>query len=97
MDTTGALLLNYVSRFCVAGIEVIYYTYSIELYPTPISTVAFGNNATFGNAGSILDPQLLEFLLYLQFLVVIAVITWVNAVVLICLLETVGKPMVESI
>ena len=97
LDTTGALLLNYVSRFCVAGIEVIYYTYSIELYPTPVRSVAFGINATFGNAGSILAPQLLEFLLNWQFLLVIAVITGVNAVVLVCLSETVGKPMVESI
>ena len=97
LDTTGSLILNYISRFCVAGIEVIYYTYSIELYPTPVRSVAFGINATFGNAGSILAPQLLEFLLNWQFLVVIAVITGINAVVLICLPETVGKPMVESI
>ena len=97
LGTVGSLILNYISRFCSAGIEVIYYTYSIELYPTPVRSVAFGINATFGNAGSILAPQLLEFLLKWQFLGVIAAITIVNALVLICLQETVGKPMVETI
>jgi len=97
LGTVGSLILNYISRFCSAGIEVIYYTYSIELYPTPVRSVAFGINATFGNAGSILAPQLLEFLLKWQFLGVIAAITVVNALVLICLQETVGKPMVETI
>ena len=36
LDTGGNLTLNFIARFCCAGIEVIYYTYSIELYPTPV-------------------------------------------------------------
>ena len=93
----GELALNYIARFCCAGIEVIYYTYSIELYPTPVRSLAFGINATFGNAGSIAAPYLLEFLIKWQFLLVIASICTVNSICLICLPETVGKPMVESI
>ena len=97
LNTFGSLALNYISRFCVAGIEVIYYTYSIEIYPTPVRSVAFGINATFGNLGSVIAPQLIEILLTWQFLVLFAVITAINATMLICLPETVGKPMVESI
>ena len=97
LDTYGALALNYIARFCCAGIEVIYYTYSIELYPTPVRSLAFGINATFGNAGSIGAPYLLEFLISWQFLVLLAAICGINSIVLICLPETVGKPMVESI
>ena len=89
--------LNYIARFCCAGIEVIYYTYSIELYPTPVRSLAFGINATFGNAGSIGAPYLLEFMISWQFLVLLAAICGVNSLLLICLPETVGKPMVESI
>ena len=66
LDTYGELALNYIARFCCAGIEVIYYTYSIELYPTPVRSLAFGINATFGNAGSIGAPYLLEFLISWQ-------------------------------
>ena len=97
LDTYGELALNYIARFCCAGIEVIYYTYSIELYPTPVRSLAFGINATFGNAGSIGAPYLLEFLISWQFLVLLAAICGINSIVLICLPETVGKPMVESI
>ena len=93
----GELALNYIARFCCAGIEVIYYTYSIELYPTPVRSLAFGINATFGNAGSIGAPYLLEFMISWQFLVLLAAICGVNSLLLICLPETVGKPMVESI
>ena len=97
LDTVPNLILNFTARFCAAGIEVIYYTYSIEIYPTPVRSVAFGINATFGNAGSIGAPMLLEFLLTWQFLVLFAVVCAMNAGILICLPETVGRPMVESI
>ena len=97
LNTTWNLTLNFISRFCCAGIDVIYYTYSIELYPTPVRSLAFGINATFGNAGSIGSPYLLEFLKNWQFLILLAAICAINAIILIFIPETVGKPMVESI
>ena len=96
-DTAGDLTLNFIARYCCAGLEVIYYTYSIELYPTPVRSLAFGINTTFGNAGSIGAPYLLEFLKNWQFLLLFAVVYAISAVILICIPETVGKPMVESI
>ena len=97
LDTAGSLTLNYLARFCCAGIEVIYYTYSIELYPTPVRSLAFGINATFGDVGSIGASYLLEFLKNWQFLTLFGVVCSINAVVLVCIPETVGKPMIESI
>jgi MFS family permease len=97
LSTVPTLALNYISRFCLAGIEVIYYTYSLELYPTPVRSVAFGINATFGNGGSILAPMLYEFLPNWFFLILIAVVCGLNAFILVFLPETVGKPMVETI
>ena len=60
LNTVGSLILNYAARFCVAGIEVIYYTYTIELYPTPVRSVAFGINTAFGNAGSIFSSFIIR-------------------------------------
>ena len=96
-DTVIELILNFISRFSAAGIEVIYYTYSIEIYPTLVRGVAFGVNATFGNAGSIIAPLILEYLDYWLFLFVFAIVCTINSLLLFCLPETVGKPMKETI
>ena len=97
LNTVQNLTLNFIARFCLAGIEVIYYTYSLELYPTPVRSVAFGINATFGNGGSILAPMLYEFLPNWFFCTLIALVCGLNAFILLFLPETVGKPMVETI
>ena len=97
LDTITSLGLNFIARFCAAGIEVIFYTYTIELYPTPVRSVAFGVNATFGNGGSILAPLLLEFLPNWFFLMLFAIINALNSFFIAFLPETVGKPMSETI
>ncbi len=97
LDMVPALSLNFIARFCASGIEVIYYTYTLELYPTPVRSIAFGINATFGNGGSIIAPLLLEFLPLWLFLTLFAFICGINSFFLVFLPETVGKPMVESI
>ena len=97
LDTIPTLSLNFIARFCICGIEVIYYTYSLELYPTPVRSVAFGINATFGNGGSILAPMLLEFLPNWFFLTLLALFCGLNSFLIIFLPETVGKPMAETI
>ena len=97
LDTITSLGLNFIARFCAAGIEVIFYTYTIELYPTPVRSVAFGVNATFGNGGSILAPLLLEFLPNWFFLMLFALINALNSFFIAFLPETVGKPMSETI
>ena len=97
LNDNQSLILNFIARFCISGTEVIYYTYSLELYPTPVRGIAFGINATFGNAGSILAPMLLEYLPRRIFLTSFAIVCVLNSIFLICLPETVGKPMIETI
>ena len=91
------LALNYIARFCAAGIEVVYYTYSIEIYPTLVRSVAFGVNLTFGNGGSIIAPMILEYLDKWLLLTVFAIVCAINSLLLFFLPETVGKPMIETI
>jgi MFS family permease len=97
LDTAPLLVLNFIARFCAAGIEVIYYTYSIEIYPTPVRGVAFGVNAMMGNGGSIVISMVLEFLANWVFLTIFACVCGLNSALLYFLPETVGKPMIESI
>jgi hypothetical protein len=96
-DLYTELSLNYMARFCTAGIEVVYYTYSIEIYPTLVRSVAFGVNLTFGNGGSIIAPMILEYLDKWLLLTVFAILSLINSLLLICLPETCGKPMIETI
>ena len=96
-DIYPELALNYMARFCTAGIEVVYYTYSIEIYPTLVRSVAFGVNLTFGNGGSIIAPMILEYLDNWLFLTVFAIVSIINSFLLFFLPETCGKPMIETI
>ena len=89
--------LNYIIRFCAAAIELVYYTYTLEVYPTPVRSVNFGMNVTFGNIGSILSPLVYEYLSSSLFLFIFALFSIFHSILLIFLPETVGKPMIESI
>ena len=70
------------ARFWTTGIEVIYYTYSIEIYPKLVRSVAFGLNLTFGNGCSI---------------TVLVIISIINSFLLMFLPETCGKALIETI
>ena len=89
--------LNYTTRFCAAAIELVYYTYTLEVYPTPVRSANFGMNITFGNIGSILSPLVYEYLPSSLFLFIFAVFSIFHSFLLIFLPETVGKPMIETI
>ena len=91
------LFLDYCARFCAAAIELVYWTYTLEVYPTPVRSLNFGINVTFGNFGSILSPLIYEYLPSWLFLCVFAFLSIFHSFLLIFLPETVGKPMVETI
>ena len=97
LNIAASSTLNYIARFCCAGIDVIYYTYTTELYPTSIRSLAFGINNGFGNVGGIAAPYLVEFLKSWQCSILFAALFISNAIIIIFFTETVGKPMVESI
>ena len=94
---TPELILNFIARFSVAGTLVIYFTYTIEVYPTLVRSFAFGLNLTFGNIGAIVVPYLFEYVNYKLFLLIIIAICILNSLLLIFIPETVGMPINESI
>ena len=91
------LILDFLARFCAAAIELVYWTYTLEVYPTPVRSLNFGINVTFGNFGSILSPLIYEYLPIWLFLLVFAFLSVFHSILIIYLPETVGKPMVETI
>ena len=91
------LFLDYLARFCAAAIELVYWTYTLEVYPTPVRSLNFGVNVTFGNIGSILSPLVYEYLPNWLFLCVFALLSVFHSILIIFLPETVGKPMIETI
>ena len=97
LSNTVELGLNFITRFCAAAIELVFYTYTLEVYPTPVRSVNFGMNVTFGNIGSILSPLVYEYLPSSLFLFVFGLFSIMHSLLLIFLPETVGKPMIETI
>ena len=69
----------------------------MEVYPTPVRSLNFGVNVTFGNIGSILSPMVYEYMPSWMFLLVFAGLCVFHSFLLIFLPETEGKPMVETI
>lgn len=89
--------LDLLSRFCISAVHTIFYTYSLEVYPTPVRTIGFGINATFGQIGGIVFPMLVE--LFEEYLCFIgySILIGLAVFLLIFLKETVGLPMKETI
>ena len=97
ISKTFELGLNFTTRFCAAAIELVFYTYTLEVYPTPVRSVNFGMNVTFGNIGSILSPLVYEYLPSWLFMLIFALFSIFHAILLLFLPETVGRPMIETI
>ena len=91
------LYLNFICRFATSAIELVFYTYTLEVYPTQVRCLNFGINVTFGNIGSVVSPLIYEYLPSWIFLVSFAILTVFHSFLLIFLPETEGKPMNESI
>ena len=89
--------LNFIVRFCAAAIELVFYTYTLEIYPTPVRSLNFGINLTSGNIGSIISPLVYEYLPSWLFLFIFALFSIFHSILLIFLPETVGRPMIETI
>ena len=91
------LHLNFISRFSAAAVELVFFTYTLEVYPTPVRCLNFGINVTFGNIGSVVSPLIYEYLPSWIFLLSFAILTILHSLLLFFLPETEGKPMSESI
>ena len=91
------LTLNFIIRFCESAIELVYFTYTLEVYPTLVRSTNFGINVTFGNIGSILAPMIYEYLPSWLLLFIFAIMCIFNSFLLFFFFFTEGKPMVETI
>ena len=97
LNQTIYFILDLLARFCISANHTIFYTYSLEVYPTPVRTIGFGINAGFGSFASIISPMLLELFNMNTNFIIYAILCVIAMFLMIFLQETVGKPMKESI
>ena len=93
----GAWLSMVLIRFCITGVYTSFYIYFMESYPTPLRSLGFGLNSTFGNLAGIVSPVIIEFINKYFLYFVFAILSGVNIFLTFFLKETVGKPMLETI
>ena len=84
-------------RFCITGVYTSLVVYLVESYPTPLRSLGYGLNFTFGNLAGIISPLILEFTNKYVLFLFFAIISGVNIFFILFLPETVGKPMIETI
>ena len=93
----GGWLAMVVIRFCITGVYTTFYIYFMESYPTPLRSLGFGLNSTFGNFAGIVSPIIIEYINKYILYVIFAILSGINIFLTFFLKETVGKPMLETI
>ena len=93
----GCWLAMVLIRFCITGVYTTFYIYFMENYPTPLRSLGFGLNSTFGNLAGIISPLIIEFINKYLLYLVFAILSGINIFFTFFLKETVGKPMLETI
>ena len=96
-SAVGGWLAMVVIRFCITGVYTSFYVFFMESYPTPLRSLGFGLNSTFGNLAGIVSPMITEFANKYFLYFIFAVLSGVNIFFTFFLKETVGKPMLETI
>ena len=91
------LIISLGFRFCIAALCVVFYSYTLELYPAPIRSIGFGINMTCGEIGGISTSLIIE--LVKEQYVQIGYITMcsLSSFFGFFLKETAGLPMEETI
>lgn len=93
----GAWLAMVLIRFCITGVYTTFYIYFMESYPTPLRSLGFGLNSTFGNLAGIVSPMIIEYFNKYLLYVIFAILSGIDIFLTFFLKETVGKPMLETI
>ena len=93
----GCWLAMVLIRFCITGVYTTFYIYFMENYPTPLRSLGFGLNSTFGNLAGIVSPLIIEFMNKYLLYLIFAILSGINILLTFFLKETVGKPMLETI
>ena len=91
------LIISLAFRFCISAICVVFYSYTLELYPAPIRSTGFGINMTCGEIGGFTTSLIVE--LVKEKYVQIGYITMCSICAFLgfFLKETAGQPMEETI
>ena len=84
-------------RFCITGVYTTFFIYFMESYPTPLRSLGFGLNSTFGNLAGVVSPIIIEYIQKYFLYVIFAILCGFNIFFTFFLKETVGKPMLETI
>ena len=84
-------------RFCITGVYTTFFIYFMESYPTPLRSLGFGLNSTFGNLAGMISPIIIEFFNKYILYAIFAILCGFNIFFTFFLKETVGKPMLETI
>ena len=74
------LIFNFIIRFCQSAVELVFFTYTLEVYPTLFRSTSFGINVTFGNIGSILAPMIYEYVPNWLLLFIFAIMTIIHSI-----------------
>ena len=94
---TLSIILYFIVHFFIAIPYSLFYTYCLEIYPTPIRAIGFGLNATLGNIGGIVVPIAIELLPRRIIYLIFAILSGICSLIFICLEETYGKHLPETI
>ncbi len=92
----GELVFTFIARFAVAGNFNLFYTYSLEIYPTTVRAQGIGINSFFCRLSSVLVPMVLE-LYEEQVNLIFVVINILSLFLLFFLPETLDRPMEDDI
>ena len=92
-----AVIFYIMTSFWITMPDNIFYTYCLEIYPTPIRASGFGINATCNNIGSIIVPMLMELFSDKVIYGLFCVLSGIAGILMFFLEETVGKHMPETI
>ena len=78
-SAVGGLAAMVIIRFCITGVYTTFYIYLMKSYPTPLRSLGFGLNSTFGNVAGLICPVIIEYinkyLLYVIFAILSGITT----------------------
>ena len=93
----GCWLAMVLIRYCITAVYTTFFIYFMESYPTPLRSLGFGLNSTFGNLAGVVSPVIIEYINKYFLYAIFAVLCGFNIFFTFFLKETVGKPMLETI
>jgi MFS family permease len=89
------IILVLCCRFAVTGIFTILYTYSLEIYPTPVRALGFGINSAAARVSSMICPFLIE-LVNNYISLIFACLNLLCLLLMFLMPETLNKPLLDT-